>query len=328
MIFFPSTRLTALFLTSLFILYAALHTTAAWPSDELVLKQPVKAHQIYEMTLYIPQSWKVDSEFSERSSVKHGSLMAVDQARHLSYPRNLEVRIIPEIIYADPTSRDHLKAFLPRKFSKAHRGIRNYKIDGTEIIKIAGTEDAILLFSSYRLAEDDMSHVHVAIPRRDYYFLLTYTDIKDLVGTSSESYQTFWNIIQQIKLPARSVFAKRTSGLVIVIIALVALLFLFLSLSYMRKRRSMQALIDLGLMPTTKPTPTPSHPKKPAPKRAAPAATAADLLPSESLASELHSSMENTVSSEETDEPSELFEENHENTLLSHLLKSQDDDER
>ena len=303
----------------------------AAPGENLILKEPSKPHKIYDMTLHLPQSWKVDKQFNENPGIKYGSLMAVDQNKTLTYPRNLEVRVIDETIYADSHSEEKLKTFIPRKFSKAHRGIQNYKIEGSEIVKVGGTEEAILLFSSFRLAEDDMSHIHVALPRKGYYFLLTYTDIKSLVHTTSESYEVFWNILQQIEMPSSSLFTHRTSGLMVVFIALAALLATLLCFSYLRKRRSMRKLSELGIVSIEKVAKEKRKKKvKVLPKKITSHLASLSPLtstpPSSTLEETLdHDPLTSLEITESEEDKESLFGEEHEKTLLSNLLDSHDD---
>lgn len=219
------------------------------PAGGGVLSEPMRYHKAHDLSLPIPQSWKVDSEINELGETPRGSLMAVDQSKQLSYPRNLGLRIIDKKIYGDRSSAKKLKKYLPIKFNRSHRGIKNYKIQDSQIIKLSNGDDAILMFGSYRLGDKEMSHIHVAIPRATFYYLLTYTDMHSLISTSSPSYVLFWNILQQIQLPPSSILTtNRASSLIIVMIALGATLIILLSLMLVRRRKSMRRLARMGVV--------------------------------------------------------------------------------
>jgi len=230
----------AIILALLYITASYGQQTRPYDAHNLTLSEPYKEHQIYELAVKIPASWKIDESFQDDDRLKQGSLMAIDLSKDLDYPRNLEIRVIPENIHADSNGREHLQKYLKMKFVGGHRGIKQYKTDGAEFIKVGPekSEDALLLFSSFLLGDSKMSHIHLAIPRNGYYFLFIYTDIKSRVAdNSSESFDVFWNIVSHIQLPQRSIWSNRNNAM-FMLAAFFVLMLLSLCLFFIFHKKS------------------------------------------------------------------------------------------
>lgn len=212
-------------------------------TNEINLVEATKPYKIYDLTMHIPASWKVESSFTQENDnqTKGGSLRALDLSRSLSYPRNIELRVISEQIYADHTSTQLLQKTIQRNFSASNRQIQNYQFNGSRYIKVAKTEDATLLFSTFRISDQEYGHIHLAIPRHNYYYLFTYTDLNALISQNTdESFEMFWNIISQLELPERSIFSDRSIELIIIFFAFLCALLCIWRLSLWHKTSNKQ----------------------------------------------------------------------------------------
>ncbi|MCY4381173.1 MAG: hypothetical protein OXC40_06365, partial [Proteobacteria bacterium] len=95
-------------------------------------------------------------------------------------------------------------SYVQKKMQSSYRRLSQYQ-SKAEFIELSRGEKGILMFSYFTHQGQEMSQIHVAIPRAKYYFLISYTDLKSLVSHSSDpSFELFWNIIQKISLPPTS----------------------------------------------------------------------------------------------------------------------------
>ena len=166
------------------------------------LSTPMKAHNIYDLSISLPTHWQVSKNLSDDPSVKEGAVRAVDYSKNLNYPRNIEIKVMGESISANHFYSQKIAHVLKRKFMASYRSLTNYETVHTDIVDVAGRK-AIMLISHFRYNGSDMAHVHLAIPNSGHYFLVTYSDLRSLLSHNSDpSFELFWNIAEQISLPS------------------------------------------------------------------------------------------------------------------------------
>lgn len=190
---------------------------------------PMSTHQIYDLSIPIPVHWKVSRDLSDDESVKSGSFLAIDHSKSLNYPRNIEIKVIGESVSANHYYAEKISKALHQKFLGSYRGLDEYNTVHSEVTKISNVK-SILLFSHFWLSGSEMSHVHLVVPRSEYYYLITYTDFKSRLSSSSdESFEVFWSIAENISLPSESFFStvvQQESAFALMVFASLALLVL------------------------------------------------------------------------------------------------------
>ena len=194
-----------------------------------------KTHKIYDLKIDIPKSWKIQSGFDHNTDQRKGALLAVDDNKKLTYPRNIEVKVIPDSLYINTGAIKDLKEFIKRRVLSSHRGLSVYNYDQSDTIKLNDRINAIIIYASFSLNDSELRRIHLAIPYGRYYFLITYTDLRALlVSNESPSFEVFWSVVSSIDLPKRAVFAGNIQSIIVLLsifIAIVMLIILIVTLS-------------------------------------------------------------------------------------------------
>ena len=189
----------------------------------------MKVHEIYDLKIPIPVGWKISKNLSEDPELKSGSVLAVDYSKQLNYPRNIEIKVIPDSVVANSYYTEKITKSLLQKFSASYRGLSDYETVHSEFRYISDVK-SILLFSHFRLSGSEMSHLHLILPRSGYYYLITYTDFKArLKSSADESFEVFWSMAEEISVPSQTFFStvvQQKSAFALMVLATVALIIL------------------------------------------------------------------------------------------------------
>ena len=203
-------------------------------SGDKNLSHSMKTYSVYDLQVDLPTNWKVESGFDQKSAQRKGSLLAIDNSKQLNYPRNLEIKVIPERLYINSSSIDDLKDYIKTRMKSSYRGLKDFYYDESRSIKINNKFNTIMIFASFRLNDSEFTRIHLAIPYGRYYFLLIYTDLTGmLTNADSESFEIFWNVVESINLPKKTFFtgtARSISLVLLSVISFLILVFLFFNL--------------------------------------------------------------------------------------------------
>lgn len=200
---------------------------------------PMTVHEIYDLKIPLPVDWKISKNLSDSTQTKSGSVLAVDYSKQLTYPRNIEIKVIPESIVANSYYMQKMQSSLRQKFSASYRTLSDYETVHAEITEVSNVK-SMLLFSHFSLSGSDMTHVHLVVPRSDYYYLITYSDFRSrLKSSSDESFEMFWSMAGELSVANQTIFSavvEQKSAFALIVLATMALLVLLAGLFVFLKK--------------------------------------------------------------------------------------------
>lgn len=259
---------------------------------------PMKVHEIYDLKIPLPVDWKISKNLSDSTQTKSGSVLAVDYSKRLTYPRNIEIKVIPESVDANRYYMQKMQSSLRQKFSASYRSLSGYETVHAEITEVSNVK-SMLLFSHFNLAGSDMTHVHLIVPRSDYYYLITYSDFRNrLKSSSDESFEMFWSMAGELSVADQTIFSavvEQKSAFALIVLATTALLVLlaglFVFLKSLARAQPKPAVLDLDMdevesfkVPAPRPAKPPARRRRKKPARPRPPAKPSVARPSSALA--------------------------------------------
>lgn len=153
-----------------------------------------------------------------------------------TFQRNITVAVSREARPMDEQEAKAIKAKLQTEFQK-NSSLKDYQIaDEHRFFNQRGTNDALVIYANYTMADIPMTQMHVVIGGEKETVLLTYTDLTSEMDNNKEAFEAAWN--SMVSLSVQGLPPKRYAGAIKYGVGFAVFIAVGASAFYFRRRRA------------------------------------------------------------------------------------------